>query len=230
MMLTLTCTVARCRSAVGTTCLTSPRNEVSGYASSVIFAGPLFPHSRDVRLVDVDLDLERREIGHRHHRAAGQAAAHRRCHDLADLGLLAEHGAGERRADHRVLQVGPGEAEAGLRRLRCRASDASTRAAAWAARLSTCRLLLRDQLRVLARMSLSRRPPARARRARPAPRPAPRARSRGRLRLRRLGLVVGVLQQGDDLAAAEGGSLAHPRSAIRPASLAETDARVRATT
>ena len=38
-MLTLTCTVARWRSAVGTTCRTRPRNEVSWYASRVICAG-----------------------------------------------------------------------------------------------------------------------------------------------------------------------------------------------
>ena len=37
-MVTFTCTVARWRSAVGTTCRTRPRNDVSGYASSVIRA------------------------------------------------------------------------------------------------------------------------------------------------------------------------------------------------
>ena len=61
-------------------------------------------HARDVRLVHVHLDLERGEVGHRHDRAAREPAAHRRRHHLADLGFLPEHGAGERRADVRVLE------------------------------------------------------------------------------------------------------------------------------
>ena len=70
----------------------------------------------DVRLVHVHLDLERREIGHRHHGAAREPAAHRRRDDLADLRVLAQHGAGERRADDRVLVASPPRAAAPPRR------------------------------------------------------------------------------------------------------------------
>jgi hypothetical protein len=46
-------------------------------------------HARDVRLVHVDLDLERLEVGHRDDGAAREPAADGRRDDLADLGVLA---------------------------------------------------------------------------------------------------------------------------------------------
>ena len=70
---------------------------------------------RDVRLVDVDADLEGAHVGDGHDGAgAGRAARHDRADDLADLGILAQDDAGERGGDAGLVQLEPGRLDVGL--------------------------------------------------------------------------------------------------------------------
>ena len=82
----------------------------------------------EIRLRDVRLDLERAQIGDRDHGALGKRARRERRHNLADIGVLAQYGAVERRANHRVLQRHVG-------RLDGRLSDRDARPHALVARL-----------------------------------------------------------------------------------------------
>ena len=106
-------------------------------------------HAGNVRLVHVHFDFERAQVRHRHHRAARQPAAHRGCHDLAHLGLLAQHRAAERRADQRVLEARLREAQGGLGGLDAGRRRAGARIGLGGAALGRIHILLRHQLSVL---------------------------------------------------------------------------------
>ena len=121
----------------------SPRNAVSGYASSVMRAGaPPRMRAMYASLTSTSTSSVV-QVGHRHDGAARQPAADRRRDDLADLGVLAQHRAGERRADDRCCRCSPAAMRSpasadSLPRLRPRSARASPCAARLVAASSSC--------------------------------------------------------------------------------------------
>jgi hypothetical protein len=104
---------------------------------------------RDVSLIDVDIDLEAIEVGHRHHSAASETAADRWRNDLANLGFLAEHRSREWGTNLRVLEADarePNRRFGGGHTCGCRSSAC---ARGGCARLGGIDLLLRHQLDIL---------------------------------------------------------------------------------
>ena len=59
----------------------------------------------EVRFRHVGLDLQRRHVGHRHHRRLRTQRRRKRRDDVADVGVLGQHHAVERRADQRLLDA-----------------------------------------------------------------------------------------------------------------------------
>ena len=210
-MLTFTCTVARCRSAVGTTCRTRPAEGgigigVEGDPGALAVADP-----GDVGLVDVHLHLQRGEVRHGHHRAAGEPAAHRGRHDLAHLRLLAQHRPGERGPDQGGLECRLGKAERRLRRLhpRGRRVDPGHRLVGRAP--GRLHLFFGDQVRVL--LPDLAHPPRLARQLVTPCRGLDQLRPhRGQIRLRlgHLRGVLGVVQSRDHLPLPHQRAFTHP--------------------
>ena len=99
----LTVTVAFERSTVGTSRCTSPRKRPSGSASSWISRGWPSLHLADVRFGHVGFDFERRHVGHRDDRRLRSERRRKRRDHVADVRVLGEHDAVERRADQRLL-------------------------------------------------------------------------------------------------------------------------------
>ena len=106
-------------------------------------------NARDVRLVHVHVDLEAREVGHRHDRAPRQPPTHRRRHHLAYLGFLAEHGAGERRADLGVVEIHPRKSQRRLGSGDLGSRRSHSRCRRCGARFRRVDFLQRHQLRIL---------------------------------------------------------------------------------
>ena len=153
-----------------------------------------------------------REIGHRHHGAAGEPAAHRRRHHLADLGLLPEHGAGERARGCRCSRAWPRRSGARPRRPRPAPRPTPARAAAWSARLRALSESCAETSSgcspwICGDAARPRAPTGRGRS--PASVSCARALARLASRLGDGGGVVGVLQPGDHLAAAHLGAAVH---------------------